>query len=47
MITASVDKNLSDADVDQRLQKKQKASLQVMQDLTHFATPAKGNKVAP
>ena len=47
MITTADDKNLSDADAHQLLQKKQKATLQVMQDLTHFAIPAKPNKATP
>ena len=47
MITTADDKNLSDADAHQMLQKKQKATLQIMQDLTHFAIPAKPNKAAP
>ena len=47
MITTADDKNLSDVDAHQLLQKKQKATLQVMQDLTHFALPAKANEAAP
>lgn len=44
-VTTADDKNVSDAVAHQMLQKKQQATMQVMQDLTHFAKPARVKKV--
>ena len=45
-VTRADDRNVSDAVANQLLQKKQKATMQVMQDLTHFARSAPRNKAA-
>ncbi|MES2546251.1 MAG: sulfatase-like hydrolase/transferase [Pseudomonadota bacterium] len=45
-VTTSDDKSVPDAIARQIMLKKQKATMQVMQDLTHFAKPAAVNRVA-
>lgn len=44
-VTTISDKNVSNAMASQILQKKQKATMQIMQDLTHFSKPASISKV--
>ncbi len=45
-VTTADDKNVSEEIAHQMMQKKQKATMQIMEDLTHFAKPAAVNKAS-